>query len=741
MKRVVFSQIARLGRCAFVLLAGSFATQADAQWTASPGGNQAQAPGRTGWKMDYYVLEARDWDWVLQIDTFQVQGIWADLYVRYGTLPTRAEYDFVSKSFGTSTESVTIDVDTSPSVQTGYWHIGVWRPDGTTYNITYSRGPAPSAHPGLGATVYDGGATGDVGTSFGVWAPNATAVHLAGTFNNWSGVSAPMVADTSGNWSLDVRELGHGAPYQFVVTGGSGAMWKNDPRAREVTNSSGHSVVQDPEILHGEDQGFVMPDWNDLVIYELHIGTFNDLPGGAPGTFESAELFLPYLADLGVNAIELMPVCEFPADYSWGYNYSHPFSIESAYGGRAAFASFVAKAHANGLAVFLDVLYNHWGPNDMDLWRFDGWSIGPWGGIYFYNDDRAQTPWGDSRPDYGRGEVRSYIRDNVMTWLEECKLDGLRWDSTSTIRIDPSTGIDNGDGWSLMQWCNDEVDASQPWKIQIAEDMYNAPNDWITKGTGAGGAGFDVQWDALFVHPIRTAVETPSDFDRDMYAVRDAIQHTYNGDAFQRVIYTESHDEVANGRTRVPEAIWPGNASSWYSKKRSTLAAATVMTSPGIPMIFEGQEILEDGWFHDDDPVDWNKLITYTGIHALYRDLIQLRRNQGGNTAGLKGQNTNVYHVNNTAKVVAYHRWDQGGVGDDVIVVANFSVTSFSSYTIGLPRAGTWRVRFNSDWSGYDPAFQNHPSWDFTAQQGAYDGMPFNGSLSIGPYTAVIISQ
>jgi 1,4-alpha-glucan branching enzyme len=691
--------------------------------------------------MDHYVLEARDWDWVLQIDTSQVLGTRADLYVRHGAPPTRSEYDLASKSPGTSTESITVDGNSSPPVRSGPWHIGVWRPDGTAYNISYSRHPAPSMNTELGATVYEGGVQGEVGTSFRVWAPNATAVHLAGSFNSWSGNSAPMVADTLGNWSLDVRELGHGAPYQLVVTGENGTTWKNDPRAREVSSSVGHSVVQDPEVLHGGDPGFAMPDWNDLVIYELHIGTFNDLPGGAPGTFQSAELLLPYLADLGVSAIELMPVCEFPADYSWGYNYSHPFSIESAYGGRAAFASFVTKAHENGLAVFLDVLYNHWGPTDMDLWRFDGWSSGPWGGIYFYNDDRAQTPWGDTRPDFGRGEVRSYIRDNAMTWLQECKLDGLRWDSTSTIRIDPSTGIDNGDGWSLMQWCNDEVDASQPWKIQIAEDMYDAPNDWITKDTGAGGAGFDAQWDALFVHPVRAAVETPSDFDRNMYAVRDAIQHSYNGDAFQRVIYTESHDEVANGRTRVPEAIWPGNASSWYSKKRSTLAAAVLMTSPGIPMLFEGQEILEDGWFHDDDPVDWSKLVTYPGIHALYRDLIHLRRDQRSHTAGLKGQHTNVFHVNDAAKVIAYHRWDQGGPGDDVIVLANFSTAPFSSYTIGLPSGGTWRVRFNSDWSGYDPAFQNHPSWDVTAVQESYDGMPFKGSLSIGPYTVVILSQ
>jgi 1,4-alpha-glucan branching enzyme len=691
--------------------------------------------------MDHYALDARDWDWGLQVDTFQVLGDSADLYVRYGSPPTRSEYDFSSVSVGTSTESVTVNAQTSPPVESGTWHIGVWRPDGTSYNILYSRDSGSSVHDGMGATVYEAGPAGDPGVAFRVWAPNASDVHLTGDFNAWSGSSAPMTSEAGGNWSLDVRGLAHGAPYQFVITNGSSSAWKNDPRARELSSSIGHSIVQDPELVHGGGPSFSMPGWDDLVIYELHVGTFNDLAGGTPGNFASAGAMMTYLADLGINAIELMPVCEFAGDYSWGYNYGHPFSVEKIYGGRAGLASFVNTAHEHGIAVLLDVLYNHWGPSDMDLWRFDGWGSDPWGGIYFYNDDRAQTPWGDTRPDYGRGEVRSYIRDNALMWLKECGLDGLRWDSTSTIRRDPSTGWDNADGWSLMQWCNDEVNAESPWKIQIAEDMYNAPNDWITKDTGAGGAGFDAQWDSLFIHPVREAVETPSDFDRDMYAVRDAIQFSYNGDAFERVIYTESHDEVANGRSRVPETIWPGNASSWFSKKRSTLAAALVMTSPGIPMIFQGQELLEDGWFEDTDPVDWSKLTTYAGIHDLYRDLIRLRRNGSNHTRGLRGQNTNVFHVNNSAKVIAFHRWDQGGAGDDVVVLANFSNTAFDNYTIGLPAGGTWRVRFNSDWSGYDGSFGNHPAWDFTAQQGAYDGLPFNGTLSLGPYTAVILSQ
>jgi 1,4-alpha-glucan branching enzyme len=208
------------------------------------------------------------------------------------------------------------------------------------------------------------------------------------------------------------------------------------------------------------------------------------------------------------------------------------------------------------------------------------------------------------------------------------------------------------------------------------------------------------------------------------------------------VIYTESHDADSNGQARVPEMIWPNNAGSWYSQKRSTLGAALVFTSPGIPMIFMGQEFLENGWFHDNPlELDWSKTTTYAGIVQLYRDLIHLRRNWFNNTRGLKGQNTNVFHVNNGAKVLGFHRWDQGGAGDDVIVVLNFANQGYSSYTIGLPRGGLWRVRFNSDWNGYSSDFGNWSSYDTDAGGGPLDDMPFSGNVGLGPYTAIILSR
>ncbi|HBF22791.1 MAG TPA: 1,4-alpha-glucan branching protein [Planctomycetes bacterium] len=592
----------------------------------------------------------------------------------------------------------------------------------------------------MGPEIFGDATAGNNGTSFRVWAPHASTVHLAGPFNNWSASASPLAPEGGGNWSLDVRNLGHGEPFRYMLGTAQGTLWKQDPRARAVTDSAGDSLVVDPNLFDWSGPPFSTPAWDEMVIYEMHVGTFNAPWGVGSGKFDTVLPKLDYLADLGINVIQLMPVCEFPGNRSWGYNYSAPFAVEESYGGLEGLKNLVKEAHARGIAVVLDVLYNHWGPIEMDLWKFDGWSENGFGGIYFYNDARAVTMWGDTRPDYRQGPVRQYIRDNAMMWLEENWIDGLRWDSTVNIRsLDNGFGAELPEGWSLMQWINDEIDASQGWKISIAEDMW--VNDWITKPTGAGGAGFDSQWDSVFVHPVRGNLIAAADASRDMWAIKQSIEKRYNSQAMQRVIFTESHDEVANGSMRLPEEIWPGNADSWYSKKRSTLGAALVMTSPGIPMLFQGQEFLEDGWFSDTDPLDWSKLNLFPGIRDLYRDLIRLRRNLDGVSAGLRGNERNVYHVNNNDKVLAFHRWDQGGSGDDVVVVANFSNTAWPSYTIGLPRDGTWKVRLNSDWQGYDPSFGNHPSNDIPAQSGGRDGLPYRGDISIGPYTAIVLSQ
>jgi 1,4-alpha-glucan branching enzyme len=305
--------------------------------------------------------------------------------------------------------------------------------------------------------------------------------------------------------------------------------------------------------------------------------------------------------------------------------------------------------------------------------------------------------------------------------------------------IDGSEHKSLPEGWSLVQWINREVHERNPEKILIAEDLQD--NAWLTKPVDGGGAGFNTQWDAAFVHPIRQVVREVDDGSRSMAAVKNALLHHYNTDVFQRVVYSESHDEVANGKSRVPSEIEPSDPTGWYAQKRSTLAAAMVFTAPGIPMIFQGQEFLRGGWFDDSKGVDWDQEHDCSGILRLYRDLIRLRRNLSNVTRGLTGQHIDVPHCNDGDKVIAFRRWADGGAGDDVTVIAHFANRAWDDYRVGFPQEGLWRLRFNSDAKHYSDDFGDCPSADVTTEAKPYDGQPHSAALKLAPYSVLIYSQ
>jgi 1,4-alpha-glucan branching enzyme len=604
----------------------------------------------------------------------------------------------------------------------------------------YARGvnsSAPSKRPGMGARPYDGG------TMFRVWAPHAEAVFVTGTFDQWARDATPLAQDgdaTTGTWSGDVEGVTGGAEYRYTIRTPDGDLSRIDPYARQVTSSVGNAVVYDGAAFDWAGDDFRPIGWDELVIYEMHVGTFA-VGADRHGTFDAARKRLPYLAKLGISAVQVMPPFEFAGDISWGYNPAHLFAIESGYGGPDAFKRFIRDAHVNGIAVIVDVVYNHLGPSDLDLWRFDGWAEGGGGGIYFYGDERARTPWGSTRPDYGRGEVRTFLRDSALTWLEEFRCDGLRFDATAYIRnLDGNVATRPlPDGWSFMAWINDEVRARQPWKITIAEDLQGDAS--LVRPTADGGAGFGAQWDPAFIVSVRPALVAANDADRDVGAVAAAISGEGRGAALTRVIYTESHDDVANGAVRVPESISPGDADSWWAKKRAILGSVLVLTSPGIPMLFQGQELLEDRWFDDTVALDWDKAHSNSGILRLHRDTISLRRARDGVTRGLRGTGLRILRADNDQKVLAMHRWHEGGPHDDTVVVANFADRPRDDVRLGLPAPGRWSVRLNTDSEVYDPAFGGHEAFDLDADGAAMDGCEQSGLVSVGPYSVVVLSR
>jgi 1,4-alpha-glucan branching enzyme len=594
---------------------------------------------------------------------------------------------------------------------------------------------------GMGAIPLDGA------IRFRVWAPHADRVSVVGEFNGWDAAKHPLEREDGGMWSIEVPEARVGQQYQFELGNGDQRLRKNDAYARQIHAEKATSVIY-ADTYAWNSPGLVMPKWNELVLYELHIGTF-DSEGNrkdGSGNFDKVIARLPYLKSLGVNALQIMPLMAFPSERSWGYSLTNPFSVEPSYGGPDGLKKLVDVAHALGIALIIDVVINHFGPDNLDLWQYDGWSENGKGGIYFYNDQRAWTPWGENRPDFGRGEVRQYLRDSALLWLEEFRFDGLRMDATLFIRNtrgeEGRPECDLPEGWTLMQWINDEVERFFPGRMLIAEDLQRS--EWITKPVSEGGLGYQTQWDPAFCYPVRQSVIVPVDESRSMKDVAHAIEFAYNNDPSQRVIYSDSHDQDANGQSRLPQQIDPNDTEGYFARKRSTLAAGLVMTSPGIPMLFEGQEFLESGWFRAETSLDWSKLRTHGGINRLYRDLVHLRRNLFGVTRGLTGRSVHLHHFNEQDKVLGFHRWDQGGARDDVIVLASFSHRDIEQeYRIGFPRGGRWLIRFNSDWKGYSRDFHEvgNPGGVVEAAAEALDGFGFSAAVHIPAYGLVILSQ
>lgn len=567
---------------------------------------------------------------------------------------------------------------------------------------------AQSSRPGWGAIPYaDGGGTG---VTFRVWAPAAASVSVAGSFNGWNSTANPLVqeAATSGVWSADVSAARTNSSYKFVV---NGSLWRSDPRSRIIDSADNDNSVVVPAAAFdwGSDSASIT-NARDLVIYEAHVGTFP----GAGGTFAAFSNRLGYLAELGATAVELMPINEFPSATSWGYNPTYPFAVEKNYGTPDALKFLVREAHRNGLVMLMDVVHNHW-DGGSSLWQIDGTTPGP----YFYaNDPYTYTPWGP-RPDYGREEVRAYINDTFRMWLDEYHMSGFRWDAPKHI-IYTTNDVFIPDGLTMVTNALRLMATNYSGVWNIAEDTKEI-------------SGFDYHWDLTFAWEIKGVLTQSSDANRDMPTVARNVAGTPG-----RIIFTESHDTTGdlNGGARLPTAIQAAEPEGYYARKRSQLGMALVMTSPGTPMIWQGQEVLETNAFSDIRPMDWTRTNSQAGNWRLYRDLIRLRRDLDGVSAGLKGDSASAYQVDNANKLIAYSRWDSLATGDAVVVVANFANAVRSNYPVQFPEAGTWYALFNGDSTDYAGDYEDVGSLEVAAA-----GAPATGPVTIGRYSALIFSR
>jgi len=576
----------------------------------------------------------------------------------------------------------------------------------------------------------------DKGVDFAVWAPFAKNVALI-LWDEFAWQEHQMESDGEGYWFLEDFDAQPGRFYKYRITTASGdTLEKNDPYGRQISDSeNGSSVIVARDFEWENAERFQPATNNKAVIYELHVGTFNRPDASTSGTFQTVIEKLDYLTDLGITHIELMPVTSMAMSHGWGYSPNYIFSIENSYGGRHGLLELVKACHEKGIGVIIDVVYNHF--FGSDIWQYDGWSENDRGGIYFYNDERGDTPWG-GRPDYGRPEVRQFILDNVTMWFTEFRVDGLRVDSTIYMRTtdgnndDPSQTIP--DAWSLLGEINTLARKINPNALMLAED--NSTNQAVVSPVKSGGMGFNAQWEVGFPHVIRDSLDiTQNNTQPKLAGIEYELKHSYCGDAFDKVIFADSHDTAANGSSRLNEAANPGNAESTPSRHKTLLASAITLTAPGIPMLLQGQEFLQEGAFNEWQMLEWPKTEQFAGIVLAHKHLIDLRQNRYNNTKGLTGQHTSIIHRDDTNNVIAYHRKDKGGPNDDVIVVVNLSDQRFEEYKITLPHEGKWSVRFNSSWKGYSPDFFE-TSFDFADTD-------TNGVITIplSDFSVVILSQ
>ncbi|HHJ16925.1 MAG TPA: 1,4-alpha-glucan branching protein [Gammaproteobacteria bacterium] len=603
-----------------------------------------------------------------------------------------------------------------------------------TLNLENLPGPVPP-----GANLLANG----VGAAFRCWAPAAREVRLRwdytrdGTGGWYHQKEARLQRMEGGMWGGLVPGLHDGERYMFYVVGPEGGSEgvKRDPYARDLTDDPAWPDCQcllcDPERFTWHDAGYRPPAFHKLIIYQLHIGTWHIPDGRQNGTFLDVMAKLPYLKALSINAIQALPVVEFPTMFSLGYNGVDYFSPETDYGIRKddpALDKYLEQAnqllhgidprlapytrkdiegtanqlrllvdlcHLHGIAVLLDVVYNHAGGafTDQGLYFFDGQPRDNQNNsLYFTDRDWA----GGLVFAYWKNEVKQFLIDNARFYLDEYHVDGFRYDEVSVIR-------DRGGehGWLFCQYVTDTCHFVKPEAIHIAEHW--PVDDVIVRPTAAGGAGFDATQNDGLRKALRNVIGQAAAGSRafvDMERVARELGTLRLNDIWRAVQCTENHDIVYRDRGwRIPRIADSGNSRSWYARSRSRVALGLTLTAPGIPHLFMGQEFLEDKQWHDQPgsafQIWWQGLDSDPSMSDFLRfsqQLIDLRRRLDG----LSGSGLNVFHVHNGNRVLAFHRWVPGA-GNDVVVVASLGETTRYAYRLGFPAAGPWREVFNSD--------------------------------------------
>ncbi|MBN1608185.1 MAG: alpha amylase C-terminal domain-containing protein [Polyangiaceae bacterium] len=571
------------------------------------------------------------------------------------------------------------------------------------------------------------------GASFRVWAPAAQEVYVIGDFNDWApSPESLLIRDASGYWAGYVPGVREGARYKFYVVGEGSRGPKRDPYARELTADwpEPKCIVRRAD-FPWHDAGFKTPSFREFVVYQLHVGTFYAPRWPQGGTFLDVVHKIEHLAGLGVTCLELLSVTERQPTFGPDYSGTDLFSPEMAYGvSDAELGSYLGEVnrllaakgqpplseqqlsgalnqlkalvdlcHLYGLAVVFDLALHHAGPAFTEE------------GLCFFDRQQPGAPPNAHRSQYftdqsyadglvfaiWKPEVRQFLIDNAGYFLTEYHVDGFCHDRVNVlIRKTPS------DGWHFYQELTDTLRYLKPAALEHATS--DSLDPWIARPTAVGGAGFDVCLHGGLCSTIRSALveaARPGEHPVPMSGIAAELWPPDCAQSWRAVRAIEPPTLIYRGREpRIPAIADPSDSASWYARSRSRVALGLLLTAPGIPLIFQGQELLEDSpWLDDfvDEGVltsSWEKLKGdrhKADFLRFVHDAIALRFAE----PALRGDGLAVLHAHDKGRVLAFHRWIVGQ-GCDLVIVASLSHQTYPCYRFGVP-SGRWREVFNSD--------------------------------------------
>ncbi len=602
----------------------------------------------------------------------------------------------------------------------------------------------------LGAHVIEIDGVG--GVHFAVWAPNASRVSVVGLFNGWDGRRHPMrFHPTSGVWDIFIPGLctGDFYKYELLDAGGNLLPLKADPFARHMELAPGNA-----SIVHHDDYEWHDPDWVDarrdantldrpMSIYEVHLGSWrrHAEDNRSLGYRELAEELVAYVKDMGYTHIELLPVSEHPFDGSWGYQPVGLFAPTSRYGSPQDFKFLIDSCHQQGIGVIMDWVPAHFPRDEFGLGNFDGTHL------YEHADPRqgSHPDWGTLIFNFGRPEVVNYLIANALYWVEEYHIDALRVDAVaSMLYLDYSRpagawvpnrygGNENLEAVAFLRLMNEQVHASGA--VTMAEESTAWPG--VSHPVYTGGLGFSYKWNMGWMH------------DSLAYFGENPVHRRYHHDkitfgllyAFsENFILPLSHDEVVHGKGSMIRRM-PGD--DWQAFANLRLYYAFMYAHPGKKLLFMGGEFAQRREWNHDNSLDWHLLdqAAHAGVQQLVRDLNHLYRETAAlhevdfDSAGFEWIDCS----DNQQGVIAFIR--RGSDPQDMLVaVCNMTPVIRSDYRIGVPAAGRYRERLNSDASVYGGSGVGNLG-EVTADAIAKHGREYSLKLVLPPLATLLLTH